>query len=65
MIQIDTINVFVYCDLDKVVYIKLPPGFNNGKKDKVLYLKKSPLWTIKITIIIIKEFYELANRIKL
>ena len=41
MIQIDIINVFVHCDLNKVVYIKLPPGFNKGKTDKVLYLKKA------------------------
>jgi hypothetical protein len=38
--QIDTVNAFVYCDLDKVVYIKLPPGFNR-KKDKVLRLRKA------------------------
>jgi len=41
MTQIDTVNAFIYCDLDKVVYIKLPPGFNNGKKDKVLRLRKA------------------------
>jgi len=41
MTQIDTVNMFVYCDLDEVVYIKLPPGFNNGKKDKVLRLRKA------------------------
>jgi len=39
--QIDTVNTFVYCDLDKVVYIKLPLGFNKGKKDKVLRLRKA------------------------
>ena len=39
--QIDIVNVFVYCDLDEVVYIKLPPGFTKGKKDKVLRLKKA------------------------
>jgi len=39
-IQIDTVNAFIYCDLDKVVYIKLPLGFNKGKTDKVLRLKK-------------------------
>jgi Reverse transcriptase (RNA-dependent DNA polymerase) len=38
--QIDTVNAFVYCDLDEVVYIKLPLGFN-GKKDKVLRLRKA------------------------
>ena len=41
MTQIDTVNAFIQCDLDEVIYIKLPPGFNNGKKDKVLYLKKA------------------------
>jgi len=40
-IQIDVVNAFVYCDLDKVVYMKLPPGFNKGKEDKVLHLKKA------------------------
>ena len=40
-IQIDTVNAFVYYDLNKVVYIKLPPRFNNGKKDKVLRLRKA------------------------
>ena len=39
--QIDIVNAFVYCDLDEVVYIKLPPGFNNRKKDKVLRLRKA------------------------
>jgi hypothetical protein len=38
--QIDVVNAFVYCDLDEVVYIKLPLGFN-GKKDKVLRLRKA------------------------
>ena len=40
-IQIDTVNAFVYCDLDKIVYIKLPLGFNKGKKDKILHLRKA------------------------
>jgi len=40
-IYIDAVNAFVYCDLNKVVYIKLPPGFNKGKKDKVLRLRKA------------------------
>jgi len=39
--QIDTVNVFVHYDLNKVVYIKLPLGFNNRKKDKVLRLRKA------------------------
>ena len=40
-IQIDTVNAFIYCDLDKVVYIKLPLGFSKGKTDKVLRLRKA------------------------
>jgi len=39
--QIDAVNIFVYCNLDKVIYIKLPPGFNNRKIDKVLHLRKA------------------------
>jgi len=39
--QIDAVNTFVYCNLNKVVYMKLPPGFNKGKEDKVLHLKKA------------------------
>jgi len=39
--QIDAVNAFVYYDLNKVVYIKLLLGFNKGKKDKVLRLRKA------------------------
>ena len=39
--QINTVNAFVYCDFNKVVYIKLPPGFNKGKINKVLRLRKA------------------------
>jgi Reverse transcriptase (RNA-dependent DNA polymerase) len=39
--QIDTVNTFVYCDLNEVVYIKLLLGFNKGKIDKVLRLRKA------------------------
>jgi len=39
--QIDTVNIFIYCDLDEVIYIKLPLGFNKGKIDKVLRLRKA------------------------
>jgi len=39
--QIDAVNAFIHCDLNEVVYIKLLPGFNKGKKDKVLYLRKA------------------------
>jgi hypothetical protein len=38
--QIDIVNAFIHYDLDEVVYIKLPPGFNR-KKDKVLRLRKA------------------------
>jgi len=39
--QIDTVNVFVYCDLNEVIYIKLLLGFSKGKTDKVLRLRKA------------------------
>jgi hypothetical protein len=38
--QIDTVNAFIYYDLDKVIYIKPPLGFNR-KKDIVLRLRKA------------------------
>jgi len=41
MIQIDAVNAFVYCNFNKVVYIKLLPGFNKRKEDKILHLKKA------------------------
>jgi len=41
IIQIDIVNTFIYYNLNKVVYIKLPPGFNKGKTDKVLHLRKA------------------------
>jgi hypothetical protein len=39
--QIDAVNTFIYYDLNKVVYIKLLPGFSKGKTDKVLRLRKA------------------------
>ena len=39
--QIDIVNAFIYYDLDEVIYIKLLPGFNKGKEDKVLHLRKA------------------------
>jgi len=39
--HIDTVNAFIHYDLNKVVYIKLLPGFNKGKTDKVLRLRKA------------------------
>jgi len=41
IIQIDIVNAFIYYDLNEVIYIKLPPGFNKEKKDKVLHLRKA------------------------
>ena len=41
IIQIDIVNTFIYCDFNKVIYIKLPLGFNKGKIDKVLRLRKA------------------------
>ena len=35
-IQMDAVNAFVHCDLDEVVYMKMPPGFT--KQGKVLRL---------------------------
>ena len=60
--QIDAVNAFVHCNFNKVIYIKLPPGFNKGKEDKVLYLRKalyglqqSPLLWQKNFISLLKE----------
>jgi len=39
--QIDIVNAFIYYNLDEVVYIKLLLGFNKGKIDKVLRLRKA------------------------
>ena len=41
IIQIDVVNAFIYYNLNKVIYIKLSPGFNKGKEDKVLHLRKA------------------------
>ena len=46
--QIDTVNAFVYTDLNELVYIKNPPGFpalrTIFKLNKTLYnFKRSPL----------------------
>jgi hypothetical protein len=41
IIQIDTVNTFVHYNLNKVIYIRLPLGFNKRKTDKVLHLKKA------------------------
>jgi len=39
--QIDIVNVFIYYNFNKVIYIKLLLGFNKGKIDKVLRLRKA------------------------
>jgi hypothetical protein len=31
-VQIDTVNAFVHCDLDEVVYMQMPPGFTKPGK---------------------------------
>ena len=51
----DVVNAFVYIDLDKLVYMKYPPGFPALrmvlKFNKTLYgLKRSPLlWQTMFT----------------
>jgi Reverse transcriptase (RNA-dependent DNA polymerase) len=53
--QLDAINAFVNCDLDEVVYMRPPPGFEKPGKvlllRKALYrLRRSPLlWQNKLT----------------
>ena len=53
--QINAVNVFVYTDLDELVYIKNPPGFPAPKTvlklNKALYsLKRLPLlWQTMFT----------------
>jgi hypothetical protein len=37
--QLNVINAFVNCDLNKIVYIRLSPGFK--KPEKILLLKKA------------------------
>ena len=41
IIYIDIVNVFIYYNLNKVVYIKLLLEFNKEKKNKVLHLRKA------------------------
>ncbi len=60
--QINAVNAFVHCNLDKIVYIKLLLGFSKGKTDKVLRLRKalyglqrSPLlWQKNLTSLLIE-----------
>lgn len=34
-------NTFLRGDLTEEVYLKLPPGFSEGKREQVCHLKKS------------------------
>ena len=51
----DAVNAFVHCDLDEVVYMKMPPGYMKQGKvlrlRKALYgLRRSPLlWQTNLT----------------
>ena len=53
--QMDAVNAFVHCDLDEVVYMQMPPGFEKPGKilrlRKALYgLRRSPLiWQRDLT----------------
>jgi len=40
-VQMDMINMFVNSHLDKIVYMKQPPGFEKNKDNTVLYLNKT------------------------
>ena len=62
----DAINAFVNCDLDEVVYMRLPPGFKKPGKvlllNKALYrLRQSPLlWQKKLTDVFVNLGFELV-----
>ena len=55
--------MFVYYDFDEVIYIKLPPRFNKGKKDKVLYLRKALYRLQRSTILWQKNLISLLNEL--
>src|SRR6266480_1316931 len=54
-VQMDAVNAFIHCDLDEVVYMKMPPGYMKQGKvlrlRKALYgLRRSPLlWQTNLT----------------
>ena len=53
-VQMDAVNAFVHCYIDEVVYMRPPPGFEDGKVlrlRKALYgLRRSPLlWQRELT----------------
>jgi hypothetical protein len=54
-LQLDALNVFVHADIDKTVYMQMPPGYRKPNKvvqlNKALYgLRRSPiLWQTKFT----------------
>ena len=64
--QMDAINAFVNCDLDEVVYMRLPPGFEKPGKvlllNKALYgLRRSPLlWQKKLIDVFTNLGFELV-----
>ena len=57
VIHLDAVNAFVNADVDEEVYITMPEGYKEGRKDMVLKLRKalyglrkSPkLWFIEIS----------------
>jgi hypothetical protein len=63
IIQIDTVNAFVHCNFNKVIYIRLPPGFNKGKTDKVLYLRKALYGLQQSPLLWQKNFTSLLNKL--
>jgi len=61
--QIDAVNACIYYNLDKVVYIKLLLGFNKGKKDKVLRLRKALYRLQQLPLLWQKNLTSLLNRL--